>query len=174
MLLVMKAEEMRDGHTFLTSVYRRNELPMTVRTGAAAAVVRYDRTPCTDRRISRPMDISKADTVEQALANIDELKRRGQQGFLGLEETSILISWEEATIRAIEGTINEHDLRLVESVALPAEGVPVRTVVTSSIPALPLGDGVPPIIMPDVSEPPNNGPWSPDPPPPPEPKDEQK
>jgi hypothetical protein len=37
-----------------------------------------------------------------------------------------------------------------------------------------LGDGVLPIIMPDVSEPPKNGPWSPDPPPSPEPKDEQK
>jgi hypothetical protein len=170
----MKAEEMRDGHAFLTSVYRRNELPITVRAGAAAAVIRYDRTPCTDRRISRPVDIPKADTVEQALANIDELKRRGQQGLLGVEETTILISWEEASIRAIEGTVNERDLKLVESVALPAEGVPVRTVVSSPVPALPLGDGVPPIIMPDVSEPPRNGPWSPDPPPSSEPKDELK
>jgi hypothetical protein len=29
------------------------------------------------------------------------------------------------------------------------------------MPSLPLGDGVPPIIMPDTSEPPSNGPWSP-------------
>jgi hypothetical protein len=120
----------------------------------------YENVRATERRISRPLDIPKSDTVEQALANIAEIKARGYRGELGLEETSILISWEEATIRAIEGTVNERDLKLVESVFVP-ENIPVRTVVTSSMPSLPLGDGVPPIIMPDTSEPPSNGPWSP-------------
>jgi hypothetical protein len=140
------------------------------RVGAAIALLPYENVRCTDRRISRPMDISKADTVEQCLENIAELKDRAYKGLLGLEEATMLVALEEATIKAIEGTVNERDLKLVESVALPAEGVPVRTVVTSALPSLP-GTA---ITMPDVSEPPRNGPWSPNSPKPPEPKDALK
>jgi hypothetical protein len=171
-LLLLKAESLGKGAApFLRGVYNCPQAPDQLRATAAIALLPYELARCTDRRLSRPVDLPRADSVEQALANIDELKRRGQQGLLGVEETTILISWEEASIRAIEGTVNERDLKLVESVALPAEGVPVRTVVSSPIPALPLGDGVPPIIMPDVSEPPKNGPWSPNPPPSPKPED---
>ena len=77
------------------------------------------------------------------------------------------------TIRAIEGTVNERDLKLIESVVVP-ENIPVRTVVQSSMPALPLDEGAQPVIMPDVSEPPSNGPWSPKNEGAPEPKDEPK
>ena len=56
--------------------------------------------------------------------------------------------------------MNERDLKLIESVVVP-ENIPVRTVVQSSMPALPLDEGAQPVIMPDVSEPPSNGPWSP-------------
>jgi hypothetical protein len=111
-----------------------------------------------------------ATTVEECLAAIAEFKRRGQQGLLGIEEVTALITWEAETIKAIEGTVNERDLKLVESTVLPAEPIPVRTVVASSVPALPGTD----ITMPDVSEPPRNGPWSSNPAPPPEPKDESK
>jgi hypothetical protein len=169
-LLLLKAESLGKGAApFLRGVYNCPQAPDQLRATAAIALLPYELARCTDRRISRPVDIPKADTVEQALANIDELKRRGQQGLLGMEETTILISWEEATIRAIEGTVNERDLKLVESI-MP-ESVPVRTVVTSSIPALP-GTA---ITMPHTTtEPPANGPWSSNPSPPPEPEDAPK
>jgi hypothetical protein len=89
---------------------------------------------------------------------------------LGLEEGEILVRLEEATICAIEGTVNERDLKLIESVVVP-ESVPVRTVVNSSIPALPGNESM---IVPGTSDPPANGPWSSNFPPPPEPRDEQK
>jgi hypothetical protein len=142
-----------------------------LRATAAIALLPYENVRCTDKRVSRPLDMPRGTTVEQCLENIAELKDRAYKGALGLEETTLLIQMEEATIRAIEGTVNERDLKLIESVVVP-ESVPARTVVTSSIPALPGTEGV--TIMPDVSEPPKNGPWSPDPPKSPEPKDEPK
>jgi hypothetical protein len=145
---------------FLRGVQNCPQAGDQLRTTAAIALLPFENVRASDRRISRPLDMPRATTVEQCLENIAELRNRGYRGELGLEETSILIGWEEATIRAIEGTVNERDLKLIESVVVP-ENIPVRTVVQSSMPALPLDEGAQPVIMPDVSEPPSNGPWSP-------------
>jgi hypothetical protein len=168
---LLKAESLGKGAApFLRGVYNCPQAPDQLRATAAIALLPYENSRCTDKRVSRPLDMPRGATVEQCLDNIAELKDRAYKGLLGLEETTLLIQMEEATIRAIEGTVNERDLKLVESTVLPLESIPVRTVVTSSIPALP-GTS---IDMPDVSEPPKNGPWSPNPPPPPEPKDAPK
>jgi hypothetical protein len=170
-LLLLKAESLgRGAAPFLRGVYNCPQAPDQLRATAAIALLPYENVRCTDKRVSRPLDMPRGTTVEQCLENIAELKDRAYKGALGLEETTLLIQMEEATIRAIEGTVNERDLKLVESVVVP-ESVPVRTVVTSSIPALP---GTEDTIRPDVSEPPANGPWSPNPPPSSEPKGEPK
>jgi hypothetical protein len=142
---------------------------MPIRSAAAQAILKYERAPCTDKRVSRPVDLPKAMTVEQAHRNHEELKQRIYRGELGLEEGETLCRLELRSVGALEATTNEKDLRFVESVIIP-ESVPVHTVVNSPVPALPGTN----IAVPDVSEPPKNGPWSPNSSKPPEPKDEPK
>jgi hypothetical protein len=168
---LLKAESLGKGAApFLRGVYNCPQAPDQLRATAAIALLPSENTRCTDKRVSRPIDMKRGTTVEDCLENIAELKDRAYKGLLGLEETTLLIAMEAETIKAIEGTVNERDLKLIESVVVP-EAVPVHTVVNSSLPSLP---GTESMIVPDTSEPPANGPWSPNPPPSSEPKDESK
>jgi hypothetical protein len=51
---------------FLTSVMRSPQAPDQLRVTAALGAAPYIHTRSTDRRVSRPIDLPKAMTVEQA------------------------------------------------------------------------------------------------------------
>ena len=73
-LLLLKAESMVNAAAFLRGVYRCLQAPDQLRATAAIALLPYENVRWTDRRVSRPLDLPKFDTVELALANIAELK----------------------------------------------------------------------------------------------------
>jgi hypothetical protein len=165
--LLLKAESMVNAAAFLRGVYRCLQAPDQLRATAAIALLPYENVRWTDRRVSRPLDLPKFDTVELALANIAELKDRVYKGLLGIEEGAALVALEDATIRAIEGTVLERDFRAVERV-IEHQAMPVHIVISGGLPVLPLGSNDSPMIMPDTSSPAcDPGPWSP-------PKDDPK
>jgi hypothetical protein len=161
-LVLLKAESLgRGAATFLCGVYNCEAAPDQLRATCAIALLPYENVRCSDRRVSRPLDMPKADTVELALANIAELKDRAYKGALGLEEATLLIQMEEATIRAFQDTLIERDVRVIEGV-LEHRAVTSEAVVSGGLPTMPLGENDSPIIMPNVDPPANDpNPWTP-------------
>ena len=74
-LLLLKAESLGKGAApFLRGVYNCPQAPDQLRATAAIALLPYENVRCTDKRVSRPIDMPRSTTVEQCLENIAELK----------------------------------------------------------------------------------------------------
>jgi hypothetical protein len=80
----MKAESMENPVKFLRGVYRSEQAPDQLRVTAAIALLPFTATRCTDRCVSRSVDLPRATTVEQCLENIAELKDRVARAVLSV------------------------------------------------------------------------------------------
>jgi hypothetical protein len=82
---------MRKPSEFLTSVYRSNVVPVSLRIAAATAAAPYIEPRCTDRRISCSIDLPVATDIATARGNIGIIKAYVAAGRLGIEEGTALI-----------------------------------------------------------------------------------
>jgi hypothetical protein len=123
--------------------------------------MRYENA-APDRRAATQLNLPAATTVEIARGNIQVIKLNYDLGRIGAEEMTTRIAAEEASIRALLDTELEADFRTIEGI-VERQMIVSKTVVNGGLPRLP---GAESMVMPDVSEPANPGPW--------EPKDEPK
>jgi hypothetical protein len=155
--LFIKPADMVNAISFMRAVMRCPQAADGVRTRAGEALLRYENTPCTDRTVSRPLDLPRSDTIETALANAAEIKQRVLRGEMGIMEGEALVRMEEATARMIQDTVLERDFRVIEGTVASQSIVP-KTVVSGGMPRLP---GCETMLAPDVGTPENPGPWEP-------------
>jgi hypothetical protein len=159
-LLFIAPADMKDSISFMRAVMRCPQASDTIRTRAGEALLRYENTPCTDRRISRPLDLPNSSTIEIALANAAEIKARVHRGEIGIIEGEALVRMEEATARMIQDTVLERDFRVIEG-TVAAQTVVSKSVVSGGLPPLPRAPDDSPLVMPDLDPPPDPGPWGP-------------
>jgi hypothetical protein len=157
-LLFIAPADIKDSISFMRAVMRCPQASDVIRTRAGEALLKYENTPCVDRTISRPQDLPASTTIEQALANAAEIKRRVHAGELGLMEGEALVRMEEATARMIQDTILERDFRTIEC-TVASQTVTSKSIVSGGLPRLP---GAEATIMPNVDPPADDpNPWTP-------------
>jgi hypothetical protein len=157
-LFVLRVEREKCPVAFLEAVTANNAVPLQTRTQAAGLLLPYKAPRCTERFISKPIDLPVSTDAVQAKANITAIKALAAAGRLGLDEANDLIAMEVKVIEAYAVVEMQIDLQATERAFLD-NPPPLEVEVAGGLPVAPGMEGVrmPPRKLP---LPRGSNPWS--------------
>jgi hypothetical protein len=160
-----------DPLDYLSDVVSGRARPDRDKTTAAAILAPFMHVKPTGEFLSKRLDMPAPKNVNEALQQIQQINAMVQTQYITIQEGERLVAMLNTFIEATRGSVDHARIEQLERILIE-RGAPVVAIsIDGGLPALPLEEGQPGIIMPDLS---GGAPDAPDARPPDDPKSESE